>query len=610
MKNNAFITSIAAITTAITVSNSLMALDTDVAAFGYERPEDTVIDASGFADTSFDAVAEATQSAMAIAFYASSGDNGYGFCSSLDTATYVNTNFQKTKFTAKANVLESSIEDSTAIGADFSHTTLSENSNLKNTVFDTKSTRAGTGNAYACGGNFIFASLGRNTDFSNATFYASTDYANVKDANNSVMTGAKGGYFYSANFATVNFSNAKFESSIQLNGCTIRNEDGYDSTSDSFGADFGYGKFSGRVDFSKTNFTATINENDSVLPYRAVAKGGKFDDAEFSGIVDFSNAVFAASVSLAKNQLAWDGSRISVIGMDGLYMRINSGADFSNAEFSSKLTVDCDVKTALAFGADFAAAQLKSVNFQNVKTYVEINGENKTQTNGMRFLDATLEHIDFRGSNVSDECIMQAKSLKNVLLSDGKIVNFSVADSPTSVNIIAHTPTAGESAISAKIYNDDAVVSNAKLKLCENARLEVLNGKSLTLSEDGVLLMEINPYSSIVPLSFSENSSFVITESSPTGIGTWIVIDMLATPQEGDVFTVMEWSDGCDVSSLYNLIKDKNIGLTLNDSEYLGDWDFSINANSLSITIVPEPSTYAVIFGMFALCFAIYRRRK
>ena len=52
-------------------------------------------------------------------------------------------------------------------------------------------------------------------------------------------------------------------------------------------------------------------------------------------------------------------------------------------------------------------------------------------------------------------------------------------------------------------------------------------------------------------------------------------------------------------------MKGETILLSVNDSEWLGDWDYSIENNQMLISIIPEPATVAAILGALALTFVI-----
>ena len=65
-------------------------------------------------------------------------------------------------------------------------------------------------------------------------------------------------------------------------------------------------------------------------------------------------------------------------------------------------------------------------------------------------------------------------------------------------------------------------------------------------------------------------------------------------------------------NDIYGLNENGGIYFTNNGEELNGDWDLFVKGKWLvvSYTAVPEPATYAAIFGALALAFAAYRRRK
>ena len=73
-----------------------------------------------------------------------------------------------------------------------------------------------------------------------------------------------------------------------------------------------------------------------------------------------------------------------------------------------------------------------------------------------------------------------------------------------------------------------------------------------------------------------------------------------------------------DVEPVFSYIveEDSKIAMTYGETYFYNDLEFSINRDSnykyyyLTMTYVPEPSTYAAIFGVSALLFVAYRRRK
>lgn len=114
--------------------------------------------------------------------------------------------------------------------------------------------------------------------------------------------------------------------------------------------------------------------------------------------------------------------------------------------------------------------------------------------------------------------------------------------------------------------------------------------------------------------------TFVISEDALAGEGAVFSFDTLKkdagakltldfsvvdlTKDDAGVYDIIEIGtlEGFDVSSLNDLIVS---GLEEKDFASLA-W----NGNTIQLTVVPETSTVATIFGVFALAFVAYRRRK
>ena len=85
-----------------------------------------------------------------------------------------------------------------------------------------------------------------------------------------------------------------------------------------------------------------------------------------------------------------------------------------------------------------------------------------------------------------------------------------------------------------------------------------------------------------------------------------LVIDDISTLQDKQLNEYFETITLAG-NSIENLLTSGN--LTVLDKESGILFDGSISDSGI-ITLVPEPSTYAAIFGALALAFAAYRRRK
>ena len=132
--------------------------------------------------------------------------------------------------------------------------------------------------------------------------------------------------------------------------------------------------------------------------------------------------------------------------------------------------------------------------------------------------------------------------------------------------------------------SDIVVASGAKLTLGDNTNI-ILYGCSITV-EDGATL------------ELGANSTITVNlEEDFTGsTNLFNVADGATLTQDGESVTLASLQD--DMVVTYN-------GQTLDNSQ----WSFDTETGELKAA-VPEPSTYAMIFGAIALGFVAYRRRK
>ena len=279
--------------------------------------------------------------------------------------------------------------------------------------------------------------------------------------------------------------------------------------------------------------------------------------------VDFA---YATSNGFTENQLQvtknFVEKNLSGIGF--------SGNDFSGWSFANQNLQNSDLTYAVVDGADFTNADLRG---------------------------ATLAEID------------GAPIYKNTIMSDGAIKDFSMASADDSFSIGKYTPAAsGASVISAKISESDATISGgAKLTLEQGAAFEITNGKTLTVAADGSIQTDTDLLGSTV-FNIDGNAGLTFED------GAILTVNVVDTVVAGEAytFTVISFDADSVLAGLSELVKDNTLLLTVNDESFAGAWDYVINGNSLSISIsnIPEPATYAAIFGGLALLLAFAKRRR
>lgn len=179
-----------------------------------------------------------------------------------------------------------------------------------------------------------------------------------------------------------------------------------------------------------------------------------------------------------------------------------------------------------------------------------------------------------------------------------------------SLTIRAYIPaTSGGAMINAKIADDASISGGAVLTLEQEAVLEIASGKTLSVLDDSEIIFNVDAASDATKILLGENSKLAFGSDSKITIN----LDGVISPDDSYTFSVIETVVGSQVIGTDSL-KKENVILNINgeayDSEKWG-FDFDPSTGSLNINVnVPEPATYAAIFGALALVFAAYRRRK
>ena len=265
----------------------------------------------------------------------------------------------------------------------------------------------------------------------------------------------------------------------------------------------------------------------------------------------------------------------------------------------------------------YSTANYKNKNLRNVGFYTgdysgwNFVGQNLQNTSWKKSIitNADATGADLRGASLSavetGEFI-----IKNTIMSDGVIKNFSMKSASDSLVIREHVPEYpeyGDYQISAKISEADSTISGgAQLSLEQGAKLEITNGKTLTLASDGKLLIQTGVNSSTI-ISIDPLATLNIEK------GGEVFVDIVGELNANDyeALKLLEWDADSNVVGLSDLSKDETLFLTLNGEIYIGEWDYLIENNQFIITIgqVPEPAAYAAILGILAIIF-VYKKRK
>ena len=319
------------------------------------------------------------------------------------------------------------------------------------------------------------------------------------------------------------------------------------------------------------------------------------------------------------NLSGWDFTDQIIIGCD---FRGTISNGFTKEQFySTKSYKNKDLRLV-----SLAENSLSGWNFsgQDLK-YADLSNTDLTNAD---FTKADLRGADMRG-------IVGTYIAKNTLMSDGVVKNFymaSTADNfsiskftllsegileyaPELLDMLKEHPELGDlkifsptgDRISAKIAEADAVIyGGAQLSLESGAQLDITNNKTLTVASDGNLLIETDI-----------NESGLVSVASGSGLnfenGGKLLIDVRGDLSQNDIynFIIIDWEEGAQITGLSEFVKGETLLLSLNGEKYKGLWEYSVQNNQFMINMgqIPEPATYAIIFGIGAFCFSFCHRK-
>ena len=536
---------------------------------------------------------------------------------------------------SNANLKNASFANGTNLsGADFSNATLTGTSFVGETGITALQLRTAkdiTGIELICdltgwdlssfnmnGANFRNSTL-KNTNFENSI---------IHNANFSWTTGK--GFTKEQLYSTLSYKEKK------LNGLNL-------SLNSMIGWDFSGQDLTGS-EITESNITNAIFDN-AILKNVKISRTTGLTNEQLNGAKDIRGMYF-----LRYDMSGWDLSNKDLTGttFDADVYGANKRGSLSGANFTNSNLCDVNFTNIDIEGAIFDNAVIRGANFsfysylyigtegsesgitkeQLYSTLSYKNGDliklsleyinisdwdlKKQNLQHANFLNTTLKDTDFSGTDLRgasfDKTLNGTPIYKNTIMADGVIKNFSMVSANDSLSIRKYTSaTSDETTVSAKISENDAVVSGeAVLSLEQGAELIVTNQKTLTIASDGMLCIDtdLEGYTKMTVdneagLTFEDGAKFIVN----------IIGDV--SVQEGIECVALSWYDGANIEGLDSLETGKTLLLNINGATYTGDWKYEIKGNSLNILInVPEPSTYAMIFGAIAIGFAAYRRRK
>ncbi len=392
-----------------------------------------------------------------------------------------------------------------------------------------------------------------------------------------------------------------------------------------------YGSFSNKSMINSSWRGCSTNVKPLNFTYSNLSNA-VFDDAKINawfGSANLTGASFVRADLTVKPEANSNGSGFDFATLKNVdFTGANlsganfQGADVLNANFTDTIINDTDfgetygvrnfVRDQLYSTRSYKEKNLTGIIFgQKDLSYWDFSHQN-LQNSNIRIANLNNTNFigaDFRGSTVTNT---EGNAIyRNTIGTDGVITNISMTSADDSMTIRAYVPaTSGGTMINAKIVDDAEISGGAVLTLEQGAVLEVASGKSVSVLDDSEIIFNVDVAASdATKILLGENSKLVFGSDSKITIN----LDGDFSPDDSYTFSVIETVAGSQVIGTDSL-KKENVILNINgetyDSEKWG-FDFDPSTGSLNINVnVPEPATYAAIFGMLALGFAAYRRRR
>ena len=149
----------------------------------------------------------------------------------------------------------------------------------------------------------------------------------------------------------------------------------------------------------------------------------------------------------------------------------------------------------------------------------------------------------------------------------------------------------------------NAVNTEFEFKVHASAQVDILLGDENAISYGGLVSYENALINAMYFKQFE--GGLTVDFSNITGLEEGLYSFALFASNSGQNLDFGNWSD----LFLKGVVETENVKLYF-DEEDGKCYDISGNILYLNVQVVPEPATYAAIFGALALAFAAYRRRK
>ncbi len=404
------------------------------------------------------------------------------------------------------------------------------------------------------------------------------------------------GFRVSSNFSLSSLQNANFKDA------------------DLTGSDFG------QTDLSGADFTdAIINDvwmDRSNFTSQQLESTKSYKQKDLSG------------VNMTRLNISFEGKDLSGFDLSNTNLeRINlknaifedaiiNDARFYGSSTEQEITLAQIMQTKSYKDKDLSGASFQRTVFENA----DFSGFNLQRTMfgssaSNLFKKVNFTNADLRGAGGLERGGWDTAIFKNTILKDGSITALEM-DSPDDYILVReYKYTDYSGTIYAKFAEDASISGGATVILDNNARLMVNEAVTVNVEDGGIVSYDMD-------VTNTEDESYIyVLEGGDLNFAEGSKLNINV---DGDLEAYTEYykyimyaDNTSTLDEMYNdileLCEREDVYFTNNGEEFNGHWEFFVEKGKwlvVSYTAVPEPATYAAIFGALALAFAAYRRRK
>lgn len=403
------------------------------------------------------------------------------------------------------------------------------------------------------------------------------------------------GFRVSSNFSRSSLQNANFKDA------------------DLTGSNFGHADLSG-ADFTD----ATINNvylDRSNITSQQLESTKSYKQKDLSG------------VDMTRLNISFEGKDLSGFDLSNTNLeRINlknaifedaiiNDARFYGSSIEQEITLAQIMQTKSYKDKDLSGASFHYTIFENA----DFSGFNLQETSfgsssSKLFKNVNFTNADLRGAGGLERGGWDTAIFKNTILKDGSITALEM-DSPDDYILVReYKYTDSYGTIYVKFAEDASISGGANLILDKKAHLMVNSAVTVNVEDGGIVSYDMD-------VTNTEDESYIyVLEGGDLNFAEGSKLNINV---DGDLEAYTEYykyilyaDNTSTLNDIYNdileLCEREDVYFTNNGEELNGDWYFFEKGKWLvvSYTAVPEPATYAAIFGALALAFAAHRRRK